>query len=640
MKIHKTIINTLFLGVFMFVAIAANAQVRNISKTDLSKVNVDQLSDDQVKTLLNKAELSGMTQDQIEVAAKAKGMSSLEIIKLKARIRNLKIYSTTAENVVPEQTNDTKSLTDSVAKAINKFNEKIFGFSLFTNKSLSFEPSTNVATPMNYQLGPGDKFVIDVWGASQETYNSKITAEGNIIISNVGPIYISGMTIEEATVKIKKELSTIYSGLLTGNTFMKISLSAARSIKVNIVGDVVVPGTYSVSSLSTVFNAMYLAGGPSLNGSLRDVKIIRNNKTVADLDFYEFLLKGELPDNMRLQDEDVIFVSTYKKRVEIIGEIKRSALLFDIKPTETLKDLIYFAGGFTDKAYSEWIKIFRKTGKEYKVIDVSSSQRDTFKLNNGDSIMVDTILNRFENRVEIKGAVFRPGIFAIDSVMTLKQLINKAEGLRGDAFKNRISIYRTTEDLTIEIIPFDLEKLLRNEEDVSLQREDIVIIPSIFDISEEYNLNIEGEIKNPGKYPFTFNTSVEDLIIQAGGLLESASLARMEIARRIKNNTAVSTNEQIAEIYQFPISKDLKLSDSASKFILQPFDQIFIRKSPGYLTQEMVSVEGEVLFPGKYCLTSKNERISDLVKRSGNYTTDAYPEGARMIRKFTSDQPI
>jgi len=445
------------------------------------------------------------------------------------------------------------------------------------------------------------------------------------------------MTIEEATGKIKRELSTIYAGLYGGNTFLKVSLGSVRSIKVNIVGEVAMPGTYTLSSLASVFNALYAAGGPAENGSLRNVKIIRDNKTAEELDFYEFLTKGEQPGNMRLQDEDIVFVSPYTDRVEIKGEVKRPGL-FDMKPSESLKDLIYFAGNFTGAAYSQRIKTYRKTGKEYKVFDTPVLQQDKFKLQNGDEIMVDTILTRFENKVEIEGAVYRPGIFAIDSVTTLKQLIKKADGLRGDVFKNRILVYRTREDLTMEVIPFDLSELMQNDKDFTLQREDSVVIPSISDITENYSIQISGGVSKPGKYPFILNSTVEDIIIQAGGILESASLARLEVARRIKNNINVSTNEQIAEIYQFPISKDLKLSDSASKFTLQPFDQIFIRKSPGYLIQEMVDIDGEVLYPGNYCLTSKGERISDLIKRAGNFTLEAYPEGARLIRKLTPDQ--
>jgi len=637
MENKKAFFVILLICLFLVLVKSGQIQAQEVTGSDLSKVQVDQLSDDQVKTIVQKAELSGMSEDQIETAAKAKGMSSSEIVKLKARIANLKISSTTSSTEETDRTRENNNTQDSL-KAVNPLAGTIFGFSLFTNKALSFEPSTNIATPLNYQLGPDDKLIIDIWGASQETYTPKISAEGNIIISNVGPIYISGMTIEEATIKIKKELSSIYSGLYAGNTFMKISLSAVRSIKVNIVGDVAVPGTYTLSSLSTVLNALYSAGGPSENGCLRDIKVIRNNKTKAELDFYEFLLKGILPDNMRLQDEDIIFVSSYLKRVEIKGEVKRPAL-FDLKPNETLKDLIYFAGDYTGSAYSNQIKITRKTGKNYKVFDVPYTQQDSFKLNNGDVISVDQILDLYENRVEIKGAVMRPGIFAIESTLTLGQLIKKAEGLRGDVFKNRLSVYRSLPDLTTEVISLDLTDSI-NTLNFKLQKEDLVIVSSIFDITEEYNLDIEGEIKNPGKYPFTLSTTVEDLIVQAGGLLESASYARLEVARRIKDDTTLKATNKVAEIYQFQINKDLKLADSAARFILQPYDQIFIRKSPAYSIQTLVKVEGEALFPGYYSITTKNDRISDIIKRAGYPTSEAYLKGARLIRKISAEKQL
>lgn len=637
MKNKKAFLVILLICLFLVLVKSGQIQAQEITGSDLSKVQVDQLTDDQVKAIVQKAELSGMSGDEIETAAKAKGMPSTEIIKLKARMAELKTSSTSSSEELTGRTRENTIVVDSL-KAANPLAKTMFGFSLFTNKALSFEPSTNIATPMNYQLGPGDKLIIDIWGASQETYTPKVSAEGNIIISNVGPIYISGMTIEEATIKIKKELSSIYAGLYAGNTFMKISLSAVRSIKVNIVGDVALPGTYTLSSLSTVLNALYIAGGPSENGTLRDVKVIRSNKTAAVIDFYEFLMKGILPDNMRLQDEDIIFVSTYTKRVDVTGEVKRPAL-FDLKPNETLKDLIYYAGNYTGSAYSKQIKITRKTGKDYKVYDVPYTEQDSFNLYNGDLVSVDKILNEYENRVEIKGAVWRPGIFAIDSNLMLKQLIAKAEGLKGDVFGNRISVYRLMPDLTTKLIPLDLsdsDKTLN----FKLQREDIVTVSSTFDITEDYNFSIAGEIKSPGTYAYKTNTTVEDLIIQAGGLLESASCANIEVARRIKNDTSTKTINKIADIFKFSISKDLKLSDSASSFILGPFDQVFVRISPAYSSQKLVLIEGEVVFPGFYSISEKNERVSDLIKRAGNITPEAYVNGARLIRELTSIQKI
>ncbi|HOT88714.1 MAG TPA: SLBB domain-containing protein [Bacteroidales bacterium] len=612
-------------------------QAQKISENDYSKIKVDDLTDDQIKAIVQKAELSGMTESEIEIAARAKGMSDSEILKFKKRLAELKI-STNNNKTSVERNRDTNIEKDSTDKKENPLAKKIFGFSLFTNTNLSFEPSTNIATPLNYQLGPGDKLIIDIWGASQETYEQKVTAEGYIIISNLGPIYVNGMTIEQATAKIKKEISNIYAGLYSGNTFLKVTLGSVRSIKVNIVGDAELPGTYTISSLSTALNAIYVAGGPSENGCLRNFKIIRNNLVVAELDFYEFLLKGELPKNMRLQDEDIIFIPTYENRVEIKGAVKRN-FLFDLKTSENLKDLIYYAGGFTDKAYNENIKISRKTGKQYKAFDVARTEQDTFKLKNGDVIEVDTVLQKFENRVRIEGAVNRPGEFAINNSLSLWELIEKAGGLREDAFKNRVIINRTQDDLSLKVIPVIVTDSIKLKS-ILLQKEDIVSVASIFDIQEEYVLNIEGEVKVPGKYPYAENTSIEDLIIKAGGFLESASLAKIEVSRRIKDNQSTSYNEKIAEIFQFQITQDLKVSDSASKFELMPFDNIYIRKSPGYTEQKMVQLEGEVLFPGFYSISSKSERISDIIARSGGITPEAYVKGTRLIRQISSSKQL
>lgn len=612
-------------------------QAQKISENDYNKIKVDDLTDDQIKAIVQKADLSGMTESEIEIAAKAKGMSDSEILKFKKRIAELKISTNNNKSFV-ERNRDTNIEKDSTDKKENPLAKKIFGLSLFTNTNLSFEPSTNIATPLNYQLGPGDKLIIDIWGASQETYEQKVTAEGYIIISNLGPIYVNGMTIEQATAKIKKEISNIYAGLYSGNTFLKVTLGSVRSIKVNIVGDAELPGTYTISSLSTALNAIYAAGGPSENGCLRNIKIIRNNLVVAELDFYEFLLKGELPKNMRLQDEDIIFIPTYENRVEIKGAVKRN-FLFDLKTSENLKDLIYYAGGFTDKAYNENIKISRKTGKQYKAFDVARTEQDTFKLKNGDVIEVDTVLQKFENRVRIEGAVNRPGEFAINNSLSLWELIEKAGGLREDAFKNRVIINRTQDDLSLKVIPVIVTDSIKLKS-ILLQKEDIVSVASIFDIQEEYVLNIEGEVKVPGKYPYAENTSIEDLIIKAGGFLESASLAKIEVSRRIKDNQSTSYNEKIAEIFQFQITQDLKVSDSASKFELMPFDNIYIRKSPGYTDQKMVQLEGEVLFPGFYSISSKSERISDIIARSGGITPEAYVKGARLIRQISSSKQL
>jgi len=487
--------------------------------------------------------------------------------------------------------------------------------------------------PSEKKLKKGDIINIDIWGTSQKSYQEIISPEGKIIIPKIGPVFISGLSIKKATAKLKKYLSKIYSGLTKGNAFIEVNLGGVRSISVNMVGEVTLPGTYNLSSLASVFNAMYAAGGAADDGSLRNVKIIRNNKTVATLDFYNFLLNGTLPGNMRLQDQDVVFVSPYTDRVEIKGQVKRNAMLFDMKPGETLKDLIHFAGGFTGKAYTGQIKIFRKTATERKILVINANQLDTTRLKNGDVVVVDSILNRFENRVQITGAVMRPGEFALDSAMTLRQLLQYADGLRQDAYQKRITIYRLKKDLIRETVSLNLSEFLKSDSSFFLQREDSIHIPSVFDIHEKSHLQIDGQVAKSGAYPYTENIRLGDLILLAGGMLESASMAHIDIARRMRDTVSGKFTSQLSQTFTFLISKDRTLTDSARNFVLSPFDHIFVRKSYSYSPQQLVSITGEVNFPGKYSIQNRNERVSDLIKQAGNITPQAFVKGASLIRK-------
>lgn len=644
MKIIKIHFCLLFIGLSILLTSSISAQSVSSLKQNVTKVKSSQVSDAQLQVIMQRAIEAGLTPDQIESLARSRGMSEDQIEKFKLRSERL-FDNKTMKNGDGLRIN-TRPSVDYPDSFDERFffiqeinNEPNFGFSLFRNSDLSFEPSFNIATPQNYLIGPGDLLNIDVWGASQHSYQEVVSNEGNVIISNIGPVDLSGLSIEEADKKLKSILSKIYSGIKDGNTFIKVTLGAVRNIQINIVGEVVLPGTYNLSSLATVFNAMYVAGGPSENGSLRDVQIIRNNKVIAKVDFYDYLLRGRQTNNKRLQDQDIVFVSPYSNRVSIKGKVKREKQ-FDIKLSESLEDLIYFAGGFTGDAYTERVKIFRKTGKENRVLDISAKYLDAINLQNGDEIMIDSVLARFENRVFISGAVFRPGVYAIDSVSTLKQLIKKADGLREDVFKNRISIFRLRDDLSRENITIDLNELLKSNLDFTLKREDSIRISSIYDLREEYVIHIEGEVHFPGVYSYAENTFVEDLIMQAGGLLETASSANVEVSRRVGNSTSLSTENKLAEIIKFSINKSLKLDEKASGFRLQPFDQVFIRRSPAYIPQMNVSIEGEVNFPGKYSIRSRTERISDLIMRAGDITTEAYLKGASLIRKQTSDKAI
>lgn len=645
MKIKTVTYYLLFLGLTLFTLTGVNAQNINSIDQNVSNIKSSQISDAQMRVIMQRAIESGLTPDQIESLARSRGMGEIEIAKFKERAERLydsksleedsngRRINTRQEVEFPESLNNRLVYNYKSEKELN------FGFSLFKNTDLTFEPSFNISTPKDYLIGPGDLLNIDVWGASQHSYQEVISNEGSILISNIGPVFLSGLSTDEANKKLKTILSKIYSGLNDENTFMKVTLGAVRSIQINIVGEIILPGTYNISSLATAFNAMYVAGGPSENGSLRDIQIIRDNKVIAHIDFYEYLINARQSNNIRLQDQDIIFVPPYSNRVSIKGQVKRE-MQFDIKLSESLEDLIKFAGGLTGNAYTERVKIFRKTGKENRVLDIAATYLDAIKLQNGDEIIIDSVLNRFENRVYITGAVFRPGIFAIDSISTLKQLIKKADGLREDVFKDRISVFRLREDLSRENIAIDLNELLSSNLDFTLQREDSIRISSIYDLRQTRTIQIEGEVKFPGIYPFTESTKVEDLIIQAGGLLETASTANIEISRRINNGTSLSTENKLADITIFSIDKSLALSNSASNFILKPFDQVFIRKSPAYIPQMIVSIEGKVNFPGKYTITTRTERISDLIKRSGGITTEAYLNGASLIRKKTADKML
>ena len=642
----KNILQIVFFGM-LFMAMPVISVYGQISpQTNPRNIKASNFSDEQIRLLLQKALDSGMTPEQIEAFARAKGVPEAEIKKIKQRAEIVSAVKLANGNkgaknqrVIPNQTvkystpAGKRLLQDSLGTLMKNANSRVFGFSLFTNKDLNFNPGLNVATPANYQLGPGDIINIDIWGVSQKSYQELISPEGKIFIPKVGPVFLSGLTIRQAKDKLEKILAKFFSGLSKGDTHLELSLAGVRNISVNLVGEVMLPGTYTLSSLSTVFNAMYAAGGASANGSLRNVKIIRNNKPVAILDFYNFLLNGTLPGNMRLRDQDVVFVSPYTERVEIKGQVKRANLFYDMKPGETLKDLIHFAGGFTGKAYTRQIKIFRKTASEKKILVVNQVQQDTTHLKDGDVVVVDSVLNRFQNRVQITGAVMRPGEFALDSNMTLRQLLQNADGLRQDAYQKRIAVYRLKKDWTRETVSLNLARLLKSDSSFRLQREDSVHIPSVFDIREKSYIEIDGQVAKPGLYPYTENIRLGDLIILAGGMRESAAMAHIDIARRIKDTVSGKYTNKLARTFTFLIGKHLNLADSVKNFKLSPFDHVFVRKSYSYSPQQLVTITGEVNFPGKYSILNRNERVSDLIKEAGDITPQAFVKGASLIRK-------
>ena len=519
--------------------------------------------------------------------------------------------------------------------------QQIFGHNIFTNENLTFEPNVNVATPVDYRLGPGDEVIIDVWGASETTIRETISPEGSIQVSNLGPVYLSGKTVKEANAYLREEFSKIYSGV-SGNipsTQVKLTLGEIRSIQVNVMGEVAVPGTYTLSAFASVFHALYRAGGVNDIGSLRSIRVVRGGSVVADLDIYDFILKGKMKSDIRLEDGDVILVQPYQSLVQILGKVKRP-MYYELKKGETASLLLDFAGGFTGDAYKKAIRVIRKSGRELQVYNVDDQKFATFPMDDGDQVTVDSVLQRFENRVEIRGAVYRAGLYQLDGEMnTVKELIQKAEGVRGDAFLNRAILDREREDLEHEIIQVDVKGILNGTvADIPLQKNDVLYIPGIHDLKEEATLTIHGEVANPGTYLYSENMTVEDLVVQAGGLLEAAATTKVEVARRVKNPQSSEFATVVGKSFVFDLKDGFLVGEGSQEFHLEPFDEVYIRRSPAYHEQQNVLVGGEVLFSGNYALSKKNERLSDLVKKAGGVTPDAYVRGARLIRKMTDDE--
>lgn len=625
-----------------------------------------QMSDDQVIQYVKEANKSGKSQKQITTELLRRGVTKEQVSRIQQKYSESNTVSNKS-NEMPSQLRQRTLVDDGGGQRrttdyseVGMFDEtvggrvdnradntaitdnasQIFGHDVFTNRNLTFEPSINLATPVDYRLGPGDEVIIDVWGASENTIRQSISPEGTIQVSGLGPVQLSGMTVKDANAYLQREFSKIYSGISGSEptSQIKLTLGDIRTIQINIMGEVAVPGTYTLSSFSSVFHALYRAGGVNKIGSLRSIKVVRNGKTIADLDVYDYLMKGKMKDDIRLQEGDVIIVNPYESLVRIAGKVKRP-MFYEMKPTETVATILNYAGGFTGDAYKKAVRIIRKSGREHQVYNVDEMDYSVFRLDDGDSISVDAVLKRFENRVEIRGAVYRSGLYELSgTVNTVKQLIKKAEGLRGDAFLNRALLDRENEDLSHEVIAVDLGGLLKGTvADIPLQKNDILYIPSIHDLKEEETISIHGEVANPGTFLFSKNMTIEDLLVQSGGLLEAAATTKVDITRRIKDPKSTSFSSVLGKTYSFDI-KDGLVVGGEGDFHLEPFDEVYVRKSPAYRKQQNVVVAGEVLFGGNYALVKKNERLSDLISKAGGITPDAYVKGARLIRKMTEEE--
>ncbi|MDN3582827.1 SLBB domain-containing protein [Mucilaginibacter flavus] len=630
----------IFFIVFLFSFGIVNNSTAQTSLQNISSVNVDDLSDQQITQLIQQAQKAGLGDADLLQQAQARGMSASQVQKLQSRIKNVRANNASVAqngadtsastgrqlNYKPDTNNTTSAATNDLFEGLKP---KIFGADIFKNKNSSFEPNLKLATPLNYILGPNDQLNIAVYGSSLVNWKLEVSPEGNINIPGVGVLNVGSKTIEQATALIKSKLAANNYAVGRGTT-VQVTLGNIRSIQVIIIGQVAKPGTYTLPSLATVFNALYTAGGPNDNGSLRQIEIIRNNRIIRHLDVYDFLLKGDQKNNITLQDQDIVRVPTYRTRVELVGEVKIPAL-FEVLPGETLDNIIGYAGGFTDSAYTARIKVSQISDQQRKITDVVEADYKNYIPLRGDKYTIESILSRFENRVVIRGAVFKPGDYELQNGLTLLQLIDKAAGLKEDAFTERGTITRLKPDNTTEIIGFNVKDVINKTVNIPLQREDIVNISSIFDLRDKYVVTINGNVRKPGKFAFSEGMKVEDLILKAGGFAEGASTNRIEVARRIADADPNSKSSSVAQV--FTVNIDGQLKPAEANFVLTPFDIVSVYSLPGYEKQKTVKVEGEVLYPGSYTIKSKNEKVSDLIARAGGLTASADVEGGSLKRE-------
>jgi len=624
--------------------------LQGFNTENLKTLRADDVSDSQLRALVARAEQEGLTVEQALQMAVSRGLPSSVASQLRSRIQQLPAESSGSMSLDGSNENMIEDLLPEFLRPereVTEVMERTFGAEIFRQQQTEFAPLQNIPTPESYTLGPGDELSIYIWGDQTNTYNLTVTPDGTVMIENMGPVYVAGLTMKEANEVLTDRLRQLYSGFANNGeeqtTFARVSINRLRTIQVSVVGEAVNPGDYAVPSFSTVFNALYRAGGPDENGSYRQIRLIRNNQVHAELDLYHYLTKGLQEGNVQLRDGDVIQIPTFLNRVEVMGETKRNDLFFEVINGETLTDLIQYAGGFSEKAYTRQIKIHRNTSTERKIITVSGSDLDETVIENGDAVYIDEILERFSNRVSIAGAVWRSGEFERTPGMTLKDLIEEADGVRPDAFMQRGLINRMNDDYSFTQISFDVAGIMDNDgsDPVILQPEDHIIIRSIHEVTEEQSVTIEGAVNNGGSFYYRSGMTLEDLILKSKGFLDSASEGRIEISRRISGDAVSDTrSSRAADIFTFGVDRDLSIQDGNESFQLQPFDRVFVHRKPDFREQQTVTIEGEVMYPGTYTIESREERISDIIQRAGGVTSEAYLAGARLVRKVSSiDRP-
>lgn len=608
-----------------------------------------QMSDDAVIAYVKSGMATGKSQKDMAEELVARGVTKAQAERIKAKYEQEQAAQGEAAKVAGVQERQRRTNEGALSSEAGDIDavsvevaapgaKNVFGRGIFRSGNLTFAPSSNLPTPVNYVLGPGDEVIIDIWGTNQATIRQTISPDGTINIPDIGMVNLNGMTIKEADSYMKRKLGQIYS--VDGDdakSEIKLTLGNIRTIQVNMMGEVANPGTYYLSSLSNIYHALHRAGGVSRLGSLRDIQLIRKGKVIAHVDIYDFIREGKMNDII-LEEGDIINVPTYDIIVDIAGNVKRP-MSYELKEGETIADLIDYAAGFTGDAYTKNIRMIRKNGSEYQIFTINEPDYATFKLMEGDALAVGAMLDRFENRIEIKGAIYRPGTYELGKeIGTVRQLIEKAEGLKGDAFTNRALITREREDLTIELLPVDIGAIMAGTApDVALVKNDVLFIPSIHDLKDLGSITVGGQVAKPGTFVYAENTTLEDAIMLAGGLLESASTVKIEVSRRIKNPESMTQSDTIGVVYTFAF-KDGYVLDGEAGFLLEPYDQVYVRRSPGYVPQTSVSISGEVIFPGSYILTHKEERLSDLVAKAGGLNSWAYVRGARLLRQMNAEE--
>ena len=595
--------------------------------SDISNLNLRELTDPQIDLLLRRAGAQGYNEFDILKIAQSQGFTLDEIDKLDKRFKSAKNVNRIAETATAplEETRLRKQWLQDI-EVFREIDSDVFGYNVFRGTSfLSFQSNLNLPTPSDYILGPGDKIFIDIYGESEAYYQVEVSPEGNALLENIGPVSLSGLKLNDAKNRLKNKLRKIYTGISTGKTSINISVGIPRAIRINIAGEVQLPGTYNFSAFNTLYNALYVAGGITEDASLRDIRLYRNNKLISSVDVYDFLKSGDMSTDVRLDNGDLILVGTYKNRVTIKGNVITPGR-FEFIEDESLLDLINYAGGFRENAYRKSVKITRIFDDKLKIVDVNSDQFEFFNLKSGDIVEVGQIINKFENKVVIKGSVYRPGIYSFEKGLSLKKLIEKSEGLKPDTYFEKAIITRTNEDLSTTTISFNLRnELSKNDDQIFLKQDDVVSISSINDLREDRYLEISGEINNPGIYPYSQNIKLNDLIIIAGGLKNKATLRNIEVSRlKSSNNNDFDKSSEIMYV---------NLNENNDSFELKPFDHIIVRKDPSIEALTYANIEGEVKYPGKYAISSRKERISDFIERAGGIKDYAYLKGGTLIRK-------